>query len=57
MNVTDSDVNKDDEKYISSNENSVRNINFEDSADEKNDDDCFKNYVYVEVIDTIVNAT
>ena len=49
--VVNGDVNKDDEKYISNYDSNVRDIDFEDNVDEKNDDDCFKNYVDANVID------
>ena len=57
MNVIDGDVNKDDKEYISGDDSTVKDIDFENNANKKNHDDCFKNYIDAKMINTIVNAT
>ena len=56
MNAIDGDIDKDDNEYTNSDDSSVKCINFKDSTNAKNDYDCFKNYVDIKMIDTIINA-
>ena len=55
VNFLDGDADKDNEEYTSCDDTSVRDINFENNVNGKNDDDYFKNYVNAKVIHIINN--